>query len=110
MISLANLGRGAAIERFDDEFHRLLVNIMDPNTVGGKREIHLRVIVKPNEDRNFCIVQVHCTSKLGAVKPFDTQMFIGLDQHGPKASEHNPKQLGLGFTPGPQAEKEPAHD
>ena len=108
MISLANLGRGACIEKFDDEFQKVLINILDPNTNGGKREINLRVIIKPNQDRNFCTLQVHCTSKLGAVKAFETQMFVGLDVHGPKASEHNPKQLGLGFNPGPRVEKEGA--
>lgn len=100
MVSLATLGRGAAIESFDREFGRLLENALDPNTTTAKREIMLRVIVQPNEDRNFCTVQVHCKSKLSADKPFATQMFIGRDAQGVKATEHNPQQIPFGFVPG----------
>ncbi len=42
MVSLSTLGRGAAIERFDDEFKRVLENILDPNTADGPRALSLR--------------------------------------------------------------------
>jgi hypothetical protein len=97
MVSLANLGRGAAIERFDDEFKRVLANILDPNTTPGAREINLRVKIKPNEARDFCTVNVFCTSKVSAAKPFETQFFVGRDSRGIKATEHNPQQMKLGI-------------
>jgi hypothetical protein len=96
MVSLANLGRGAAIEQFDEEFGRVVENILDPNTIStAERNITLKVILKPNDNRDFCIVGVACTSKLSPVKTFSTQVFIGRNAKGIMATEHNPQQLKM---------------
>jgi hypothetical protein len=96
MVSLANLGRGAAIEQFDEEFGRAIENILDPNTPSvQEREITLKVKLKPNDKRDFCLVGVSCTSKLAPAKAFATQVFIGRDARGFLATEHNPQQLGM---------------
>lgn len=96
MVSLANLGRGAAIEQFDEELLRVIQNIMDPNTPATvKREIVIKVEFKPSERRDFCIVKVFPVSKLAMVRGFETQVFIGRDTRGFLATEHDPKQLGM---------------
>lgn len=95
VVSLLNLGRGAAIERFDDELQRVLNNIVDPNTTEQVREVNLKVKIKPNGDRDFCTVDVLCSSKLAPSEPFQTRMFVGRTNKGAVATEHNPQQLQL---------------
>lgn len=92
LVSLANLGHGAAIERFDDEFQRALNNIIDPNTGEGARTITLKVKLKPNNGRTSCTVAVICSSTLACAKPFETQLFVGKDRGTARASEYNPEQ------------------
>lgn len=95
VVSLLNLGRGAAIERFDDELKRVLDNIIDLNTTEQVREINLKVKIKPNGDRDFCMVDVTCSSKIAPSEPFQTHMFVGRTGKGAVATEHNPQQLQL---------------
>jgi hypothetical protein len=96
-VSLDNLGRGAAIERFDDELRRVLENILDPNTTIAKRSVTLKVTIKPDEERALCQVDVDCKSSMAPVRPFKTNMFVGRDSHGVIATEHNPNQMRLDF-------------
>jgi hypothetical protein len=120
MVSLENLGRGAAIEQFAEEFRKVLENIVDPNTPAkNERTITLEVKIKPNDNRDYCVLRVSCSSKLSPVKAFETQMFVGRDfAHGGVvvATEHNPQQLGLNMSPadkiaaGVEAKEEGQHD
>jgi len=95
LVSLANLGRGGAIERFDDEFQRALENILDPNTGESARTVTLKVKLKPNADRTWCDVGVSCSATLASAKPFTTQVFVGKQRGKAIASEYNPEQLKL---------------
>lgn len=98
LVSLANLGRGGAIERFDDEFARALDNVLDVNTGESARTITLKVKLKPNKDRSFCMVDVSCSASLASASPFQTQIFVGKDRGKSIATEHNPEQLKLPIT------------
>ena len=102
LVSLANLGRGGAIERLDDEFQRALENILDPNTGESARTETLKVKMKPNADRTWCNVDVSCSATLASAKPFGTQIFVGKQRGKAIASEYNPEQLKL-----PQTEPTP---
>lgn len=95
LVSLANLGRGGAIERFDDEFQRALENVLDPNTGESARTVTLKVKMKPNADRTWCSVDVSCSASLASAKPFATQIFVGKQRGKAIASEYNPEQLKL---------------
>ncbi len=97
LVSLNNLGEGAAAELFDLEFHRVLDNIQDVNTKAtAKRVVTLKVTIYPDEDRNFGVTEIACTSKLAAVKPYPTQLVFGMQSPGKfVATEYNPKQAGL---------------
>lgn len=77
VLGLANVGQGAAIEKFDLELERCLKNILDPNTEDGPREIVLKVVLKPNEKRNLIEIGVHCKSNLKPVTAFTTAAAIG---------------------------------
>lgn len=95
MVSLANLARGACLERFDDELKRVLDNINDPNTADGPRSITLKVTISPNEERTSAGVSINVDSSVRGPKPVPTMIFIGKDQGQSVAYEHNPEQLKL---------------
>ncbi len=98
LVSLGTLARGACIERFDDAFARILDNILDPNSSAtAKREVNLKVTVKPDEKRSFCTVSICCTAKTAPPINVQTQIFVGTDGKHAIATEHNPQQLGLGL-------------
>jgi hypothetical protein len=94
-LGLSSLGRGAAIERFDDALQRVLNNVIDPNTDLGARKIVLTVTIKPNDARDQCAVAISCGEKLGGSKPVGTTLFVGRGKDGAVALEHDPKQLQI---------------
>lgn len=104
MVSLVNVGGGAAVEKFDEEFRKVLENILDPNTPAkAVRTISLDIKIKPNDNRDYCAVEIGCTSKMSAAKVFETQMFVGRDLSrggAVLATEHNPRQMNM-FEPNP---------
>lgn len=92
-VSLATLGSGAAVELFDQEFRRVLANIADPNTPAkAVREVKLAVKIKPTETREYATVEIHVSHKGAAPTPYETGVFMGVDEGGPRASENNPRQ------------------
>ena len=97
-VSLATLGRGAVIERFDDELRRVLENIMDPNTADGAREVIVKVKIEPNEERNSASVGIFVASKVQGPKAVPTIIYMGKDRGQAVAFEYNPEQLKLELT------------
>lgn len=96
-VSLSSLARGAAIERFDDEFRRVLENIIDPNTGSGKRSVTVTVTLKPEDDKCSAKVSIECKSKLQGAESVGTMIFLGRSQGRAAAMEHNPEQLKMEF-------------
>jgi hypothetical protein len=97
-VSLATLGGGSAVERFDHELQKVLNNIADFNTPPeAVREVTLKVRIKPNQDRDFTSVQIITTSKLVPIRPEATSFYIGSDDGEAIATEYNPKQERLAF-------------
>lgn len=95
-ISLANLGKGAAIELFDFELQNVLNNIVDENTKpDAVREVTLKCKIKPDSDREWGAVEITATSKLAAVNSYPTQIIIGKERGQGRATEHNPKQISM---------------
>lgn len=82
-VKLENLGFGAAAEMFQAELEKVIFNVADPNTKPDvKRGITLKLSIKPSKDRSMCAVEIHCDSKLAAVQPFETTMFVGVEHGG----------------------------
>lgn len=94
-VSLSNLARGAAIERFDDELRRVVENILDPNADDGVREVVLRVKFTPDDNRQTASISITAGSKLQGAKPHPSLVYLGKDRGTPVAFEHNPEQLRL---------------
>ena len=96
VVSLGNLGTGAAIERFDVELQRVLANIMDVNTkADAKRNITLKVTIVPNEDRSVAGVSIECNSKLAPYAPHPTMMFIKQGKNSVTAYEADVEQTDM---------------
>jgi hypothetical protein len=92
-----NIGCGAAEEKFNVELEKVLRNIQDPNTPWNTaREITLKVIIKPEENRIDANIVIEAKSKLAPQKIFPSKIFIGKDVAGkPEAHEINSKDMPL---------------
>jgi len=95
-VSLATLAGGAAIERFDREFERVIENIADPNTTLKKRTITLTISIKPDERRENCEIDIGCISKLAAMRSYGTHVFVD-PHHVGRAFEADPHQMAMEF-------------
>lgn len=95
-VDLSNLGNGAAQELFQMCLAEVIENILDPNTSDtAKREIVLKVGIKPGEGRTFGSVEITCNSKLAAAKGYATQMYFGKKNGQHLATEYNPQQMNM---------------
>lgn len=106
-VSLETLGFGAAAEMFQAELEKVVFNIQDPNTKPElKRNITLKLVIKPTKDRSMCAVEIHCDSKLAPALPFESTMFVGVEHGVAVASEDNPQQQQLSSKPEPSVEQQ----
>jgi len=96
-LSLINLGGGAAVELFDIELRRVILNVLDPNTqLKMTREINLKIQLKPDDDRESVDILVTCSAKNAPPKTFPTKAYIGKDNSGPIAVEvKRPRQTSI---------------
>lgn len=94
-VTLATLRGGAAVEMFDAELQRVLVNILDPNTTLAARAVTLKVTIKPDNKRGIGAVAIEVGAKLAAPMPVVSQFYLGMDRGKAVAFEYNPEQLRL---------------
>ena len=92
-LSLANIGKGAVIEKFDTAFQKIITNIMDHNSSDKPRTITVQAKVGPiNESRNLVGIEVTHDVKNPKSKPFVTSATLGLDEKGRAYAQETPKQ------------------
>jgi len=95
-VKLASLGSGAAEEKFETAFQRVLDNIADPNTPWKtKRKIVLTVTIEPNETRSYADMEIEVDVKLAKGKAYHSALAMGLSTDGPVAREADPNQQML---------------
>lgn len=95
-ITLDNLAKGAAHERFDLCMKKVAENVADPNTDPEKvRKITLTITIKPHADRSGAIVNLVGTTKLAPYKPAAGQLFFGKRGDETVAVGFDPSQLSL---------------
>jgi hypothetical protein len=111
MLTLENLGGGAASEMFSGSLEKVIENIVNPNTKADTvRTITLKMKIKPDKkQRTLCVVELSCEEKLAAVLPFETVMFVGMDQVVAVATEYSPQQQTL-FDQSQQQQETPKGD
>lgn len=97
MVTLENIGGGAAGEMFSDSLAKVIENIVNPNTKAETvRTITLKMKIKPDKkQRTLCVVELSCDEKLAAVLPFETAMFVGMEHGVVAATEYAPQQQTL---------------
>ena len=96
-MTLANLGEGAAVERFQEELTKVIENILDPNTEAEtKRAVVMKVTIKPDKGRVHGRVEVTCEARLAAARLRDAGL------HGRGQSHWQDR--------GVRGQPEPAHD
>ena len=82
-INLSNLGDGAANELFERELDRVLKDILDPNTEAtAQREINLKLLFKPDDERDLGATGIKVSSKLAGSRVFVTKVAFGRDKSG----------------------------
>jgi len=83
VITLANIGDGAAMEMFDVELRKVLKNIMDPNTdPKATRQIVMQIGFKADEDRDMAVISISVASKLSGARSYMTKVVFGRDDRG----------------------------
>lgn len=93
VVSLKTLNQGAAVDLFDVELRKVLADIADPNTSARtKREINLKVVFMPDEDRGMAMVGIDCKSKIAGRRGSATRIFFGIMDGQAVAVEANPNQ------------------
>jgi len=95
-VTLETVAQGAAPERFQHEWNRLLENIQDPNT-GPEvvREVTIKVKVKPSGDRDSAQVALEVKSKLAPPAPVGDLIYMGKKDGRLVAIGRDPGQRGL---------------
>ena len=95
-LTLANLGNGAAVEKFNESLQSVIANVLDPNTEAKtKRRIVLEVTFVPDRDRDIGAVTVSCQARLAPTVSFRTQAYLGRDGDHFVAFENDPKQVTI---------------
>jgi len=95
-LSLININGGAAVEMFDRALKKVFENINDINTTLKQREVNLKMVFAPSDDRTLVTIQMECTPKLCGQEPQKITADLTLDQRGRAiAFERQSPQLGL---------------
>lgn len=95
-VTLDSLGSGAAVEMFQDEFDKVLANILDPNTKAtAARSVTLTVTVKPDDNRRYGNTTIECKSKIASIRGVATALYIGRKGGKAVATEHDDKQMEI---------------
>ena len=95
-LSLDNLAGGAVGELVARELKRIGANIADPNTdAGAKRELVVKIGLKPNKDRSVADANISVTSKLAPTDSVDTTIYISQTGNQVKLYPRNIRQQEL---------------
>lgn len=88
-LNIANIARGALLERADVEIDTVLKNILDKNTDYRKaRKVTLELSFKPtDETRENVFVDLKAKSSVQPYNPVTTQIFVGKDDDGQVVAE-----------------------
>jgi hypothetical protein len=88
-LNIANIARGALMERAGVEIDNVLNNILDKNTDFKKaRKVTLEIIFKArDESRENVDVELKAKSSVSPYNPVITQVFVGRDNEGQVVAE-----------------------
>lgn len=94
-VNLVNLAQGAAIEKFEREFQRVIENIADVNTdETAIREVVLRIKIKPTS-RKAAVLVVDAVAKLAPEIAEGTTIYFGTRNGQKVAVEQDERQMRM---------------
>lgn len=98
--SIINMARGGVIERIDAEIGKAIANIHDLNTPPTKpRTVTVKIILRPNDQREQIQVSYEVDSKLAPKSPLTTSLSTGETMEGELYAVENtpniPGQMAL---------------
>ena len=94
-VTISTIGGGVVNELFDREIARVAENILDLNAdATAVRKINIKIVIKPDEKRNFGNVSILATSDLAPQRKFGCTMFFG-KQGGVARAIEPPQQKEL---------------
>lgn len=96
-LNIANIARGALLERADVEIDKVLQNIVDKNTDFKKsRKVTLELEFKAtDETREAVAVALKAKSSVQPYNPVITQIFVGKDSEGQVVAEEYIRNKGV---------------
>lgn len=97
IVTLVNIGGGAAVEKFQVEHERVLKNIHDPNAKDGVRKVTLVVAYKHDPENHITAIDIDCKSSLQPPDTFKTAAVIGIAPGGKAEAREFQTQNNLDF-------------
>ncbi len=103
-VTINTIGNGVLVELFDRELERIVLDILDLNSVAtAVRTITVKVHIKPDENRGFGQTGIVVSSSLGKPKPVGSTMFFGKKNGRIIAVENAPQQSEMFDRLGPRS-------
>ena len=81
-LSLVNIKNGAAVEAFDLALAEVVRNCVDINTTMEKREITMKVTIRPTKDRDMLEFKISVNRKLAGMEPIEGLANVDVDAKG----------------------------
>jgi len=92
--SLSELMDGGVEERFNVEMDKIWQNVQDPNTdPKAKREINIKITVKPNERRDSADFDVSVIGKPAPFKPLSKTVTLQFNGDGSVVATERTEQI-----------------
>lgn len=92
--SLSELMDGGVEERFNVEMNKIWANVQDPNTdPKAKREIQIKITVKPNERRDSADFDVQVIGKPAPFKPLSKTVTLQFNTDGSVVATERTEQI-----------------
>ncbi|HEL1927594.1 TPA: hypothetical protein TYI21_000983 [Streptococcus suis] len=77
-LDLSSIADGGLQEKLNNELARVIENILDPNTDPTvKREVSIKLVLKPNDQRNSVETIMEVKSKLATQVKLSTTILVG---------------------------------
>ncbi len=97
-VQLSTLAMGEINEKFPIALKQVVENILSFDYQGkAKREINIKVVLTPSDDRTRADVEVSVTPKLAPPTPATTKLYFSAMANEVVVSEDNPNQPRLEF-------------
>lgn len=97
-ITLGEMAMGEVNQKFPAALKEVAANILSFDYPGKtKREINIKIVLEPSDDRAHADVDVQVTTKLAQKRPVKTKLYFTPAGNEIAISEDNPEQPNLRF-------------